>query len=104
MMNGDKNYNPMKYLYILITITLTFFASCQDPDPLTPSVSRDGINNFTAAFINDESEDNLFNSEIDHENRVITVVFPFNYPIGSTNVLEMSDLSRMRVKANLDDN
>lgn len=93
-----------KYIYTLIALPIILFVACQDPEPLSPSVSRNGINNFTAEFVDDNSEDNLFSSEIDYENRIITVVFPYNYPIGSNNIINMADLSNMRVKAKLDDN
>ncbi len=77
---------------------------CQPVEDLTPSVSRHGINNITASFYGDERADNVFNSEIDYENGIITIVFPYNYPRTSENVLTMSDLTKVRVEANLDDN
>ena len=83
---------------------LIVFNGCKKPEDLTPSVSRDGINSLTASFVNDESSENLFSSEIDYENGVITIVFPYNYPTTSDEVLTLSDLTKMRVSANLDDN
>ncbi len=77
---------------------------CQQVEDLTPPVSRHGINNITASFYGDERADNAFNSEIDYENGIITIVFPYNYPRTSESVLTMSDLTKVRVEANLDDN
>lgn len=78
--------------------------SCVDVENLTPSVSREGINSITASFDNDESSENSFTSEIDYANGVITIVFPYNYPRTSENVLTMDKLKHVRVVANLDDN
>lgn len=83
---------------------LYVLSSCQQVEDLTPSVSRHGINSLTATFYGDVSSDNNFTSEIDYENKIITIVFPYNYPILSDNVLTMQDLTKIRVKANLDDN
>ncbi len=58
----------------------------------------------TASFYGDESSENVFTSEIDYDKGVITIVFPYNYPRTSENVLTMEDLKHVRVNANLDDN
>lgn len=90
----------------LIAIASIVFGGvgCQEAEDLTPSISRLGINGITASFYGDESSENAFTSEVDSINGIITVVFPYNYPRMSNNVLTMSDLSKMRVSANLDDN
>lgn len=94
----------------LLSIITTFcllillFVGCQQVEDLTPSVSRQGINSITASFYGDESSDNAFTSEIDYENGIITIVFPYNYPLMSENVLTLNDLTNVRVEANLDDN
>jgi len=94
-----------KILSILaVASVLLGFNSCQDVENLTPSVSRNGINSITASFPNDESSENSFTSEIDTVNGVVTIVFPYNYPRTSETVLTMSNLTNMRVVANLDDN
>ena len=92
------------FAYCVFISFLMGILGCQKVEDLTPSVSRDGINSITASFLNDESTENVFNSEIDHENRVITIVFPYNYPRTSNNVLTTANLTNVRVKANLDDN
>lgn len=78
--------------------------SCQEVEDLTPSVSRYGINSMTASFYGDESSENVFTSEIDYNSQIITIVFPYNYPRTSDNVLTMSNLTNVRIEANLDDN
>jgi len=94
-----------KFLSMIAIASVLFgLNSCQDVEDLTPSVSHKGINSITASFIDDESSENAFTSEIDTVNGIITVVFPYNYPTTSENVLTMSDLTNMRVSANLDDN
>lgn len=95
--------NIFKLIMTLASI-LFVLSGCQTPEDLTPSVSRDGVNSITASFMGDDSSDNAFTSEIDHDNGIITIVFPYNYPANSDKVLTLSDLSKMRVSANLDDN
>lgn len=90
--------------FINSAIFLLSIVACQSPEDLTPSISRNGINSITASFPDDDSDENIFTSEIDYANRVITVVFPYNYPLTSDNVLTTADLKNIRMKANLDDN
>ncbi len=89
---------------MVLASMLFVWSGCQEPEDLTPSVSREGVNSITASFVNDESSDNSFSSEIDKDNGIITIVFPYNYPLKSDNVLTLADLTHMRVMANLDDN
>ena len=89
---------------MVLASILFVLSACQKPDDLTPSVSRDGVNSITASFINDGSTENSFKSEIDHENGIITIVFPYNYPSNTDKVLTLSELTKMRITANLDDN
>jgi len=95
-----------KILSILMSCCFSLFLlnGCQEVEDLTPSVSREGINSMTAYFYGDDDPDNKFSSEIDYENGIITIVFPYNYPKNSDNVLTMEDLTHVRVEANLDDN
>lgn len=97
----------MKKIYSILTILtacMLMLSGCQQVEDLTPSISRYGINSLNASFYGDESSENNFTSEIDYENNVITLVFPYNYPRTSTNVLTMEALKNVRVVANLDDN
>ncbi len=94
--------------YILSIISmfalLIGMSACHSPEGLNPDVEKNGINNLIASFVDDDRDENIFESEIDYESRVITVVFPYNYPRLSDNVLKVSDLKKMRVKANVDNN
>lgn len=78
--------------------------SCQQPEYKLPDAATKGINSFTAYFIGDSSDENVFSSEIDYENHVITVVFPYTYPSNTVYHLEESDLEKVKVVAGLDDN
>lgn len=93
---------------ILLTIAsallLLGLSACQEPESLVPSVSRAGINSITAYFDGDDSEENSFPGEIDYDSGMITFVFPYTYPARSTSHLEITDLTHMRIEANLDDN
>ena len=40
--------------------------SCQEPEEFHPNVERNGINNLTASFLNDDRDENSFSSEIDY--------------------------------------
>ena len=94
-----------KILSIISVITfLMGISACHSPEEFNPTVERNIINNLTASFPDDDSDDNSFTSEIDYTNHVITVVFPYNYPKLSDNVLQLSDLKKMRVIADLDNN
>ena len=94
----------MKHLNIYLTLLaslLLVLEGCHSPEMVEPALEREGITNLKAKFPNDTSDDNLFSSEIDHEKRVITVVFPYNYPKNSDNVLPKDKLKNIRVWAEL---
>lgn len=78
--------------------------ACHSPEEFVPNTDRKAISNLTVSFPNDDRDENSFTSEIDYTNHVITVVFPYNYPRQSYNVLEKSALKNMRVIADLDNN
>ena len=97
----------MKNKILSIVSVIAFLmgmSACHSPEDFNPTVERNIINNLTASFPDDDSDDNSFTSEIDYTNHVITVVFPYNYPKLSDNVLQQSDLKKMRVIADLDNN
>ena len=89
---------------VSVIVFLMGMSACHSPEDFNPTVERNIINNLTASFPDDDSDDNSFTSEIDYTNHVITVVFPYNYPKLSDNVLQLSDLKKMRVIADLDNN
>ncbi|MBR8721056.1 hypothetical protein IX307_002262 [Bacteroides pyogenes] len=94
-----------KILSIISVIALFIgMSACHSPEEFKPNLERNGINNLIASFPDDDRDENRFTSEIDYQNRVITVVFPYNYPRLSDNVLEISALKKMRVIADLDNN
>ena len=88
----------------IISVIAFLMGISASPEEFNPTVERNIINNLTASFPDDDSDDNSFTSEIDYTNHVITVVFPYNYPKLSDNVLQLSDLKKMRVIADLDNN
>lgn len=97
--------SPMKkILYIIIAIAAAMLSSCQEPEDLVPAQARNGINSVTAYFLYDDREENEFGSEIDYENGIITIVFPYTYPANTESHLEMDDLKKVKVVAELDDN
>ena len=106
--NNYSKINSMKnntyFIIALFCTAFIFLIGCQQVEDLTPSISRYGINSMKGSFYGDESSDNNFISEIDYEEGVITIVFPYNYPLLSNNVLKVEDLTHVRVEANLDDN
>ncbi|WP_418986866.1 DUF5018 domain-containing protein [Bacteroides heparinolyticus] len=98
----------MKKNILLFTLSvfvlLIGLSACHSPEELDPAIEKKGINNFIASFVDDDRDENIFESEIDYEKHVITVVFPYNYPRLSDNVLQVSDLKKIRVKAYVDNN
>lgn len=110
-MNGNdvtKITETMKKNILLFTLSvfvlLIGLSACHSPEELDPAIEKKGINNFIASFVDDDRDENIFESEIDYEKHVITVVFPYNYPRLSDNVLQVSDLKKIRVKAYVDNN
>lgn len=77
---------------------------CQQPDELLSTRNSDAINSFTASFPGDNSMDNSFPAEIDYDSHTITVVFPYNYPLYSDEVVTEEMLKHVRVMANLENN
>ena len=97
----------MKHLskYFAVALSALFMASCQQPDfKVSEAEATKAINSITASFIDDTSEENHFKSEIDYDNHVITIVFPYTYPAHTKYNLPEDDLKKVKVVANLDDN
>lgn len=80
---------------------LTFMSSCHQPDELLPSVSRDGINSITATFADGTGN---FQGFITPGSNEIIIPVPYFFPESSDNQVTESQLTKMRVSANLDDN
>ncbi len=97
----------MKHLskYFAVALSALFMASCQQPDfKVSEAEATKAINSITASFIDDTSDENHFKSEIDYDNHVITIVFPYTYPANTKYNLTEDDLKKVKVVANLDDN
>ena len=89
-----------KFTAIILAL-LTLLSGCHQPDELLPSVSRDGINSVTATFEDGTGEFTGYYTEGSNE---IIIPIPYYYPESSDNQVLESQLKRMRVRANLDDN
>ncbi len=104
MSNGDKIIkviNMRKIVSLSLAIVLVALNGCQDPDELLPSVSRDGVNSISATF---EDGSGGFIGYISEGSNEIVIPIPFYFPENSNNQVTVEQVSRMRVKANLDDN
>ena len=99
-MNKNKN---MKF-FSAVLFVLLMAVGCQEPHELISQRVGNGINSITASFPGDASMDNSFKGEIDMENHVITIVFPYNWPKLSDEVLSEERLQKVRMNANLENN
>lgn len=95
-----KNINILSIIFSVLLLA----AGCQKPHELISQREGTGINSITASFPGDDSMDNSFKGEIDMENHVINIVFPYNWPILSDEVLSEEKLKRVRMNANLENN
>jgi len=84
-----------------LLVLLTFMSGCHQPDELLPSVSRDGINSITATFADGTGN---FQGFITPGSDEIIIPVPYFFPESSDNQVTESQLTKMRVNANLDDN
>lgn len=101
MMSGNKINRRKDWLRgTLLFLIPLLFIGCQSPDELLPSVARSGINSITASFEDGTGEF----VGVPNENKEIEIEIPFYYPIESQNEVTAEMLSKMRVRANLDDN
>lgn len=94
-----------KILSIFSAFTLLLGVNaCQSPEDFNASDAGKGLTSFTASFLNDDRDENVFNAEIDYTNHVVNVVFPYNYPRLSDDVLTTDKLKEVKVNASLDNN
>lgn len=103
-MDCNMKNNINKKLFPVVLFILLLAAGCQHPYELISQRVGNGINSITASFPGDDSMDNSFKGEIDMENHVITIVFPYNWPKLSAEVLSAEKLQRVRMNANLENN
>lgn len=95
-----------KLFSVLSGVVLLLSAgACHSPEEYSTPLGRDGegsIQSFKAYFPDEDmGKENEFLGEIDYDNHTINVVFPYNYPRLSDNVLQLEAISRVRVVANL---
>lgn len=95
-----------KFLSIIAILGLSLsVASCHDPEDYAPTDvkgSDECFESFRAYFPDQErGDENEFFGEIDYTNHTICVVFPYNYPRLSENVLTDQDIQNMRIMCNL---
>lgn len=89
-------------IFIAIMVTLiTYLSGCHQPEELLPSVSREGVNSITATFTDGTGE---FTGTLSEDSDEIIIPIPYYYPESSYNQITEDQLTKMRVKANLDDN
>jgi len=103
MKNG---YSIMKTLIKTISIFLaaSLIFSCAQPHKFVSDRKINAITSITASFMNDQSSENSFSTEIDYQNSVITIIFPYNYPRTSDIVVTPDMLTNVRLKAVIADN
>ncbi|MDE6367798.1 MAG: DUF5018 domain-containing protein, partial [Muribaculaceae bacterium] len=85
--------------YSIVSATAMLFglAACHDPYEFQPAQYDEVFDSLTAAFYDDDREENSFNAEIDYVNHIITVVVPYTYPPGTDSYLDMADITNMRL-------
>ena len=90
----------------LIFAAFVILSGCQQPEDLTPPVARLGFNSITANFVNETTGEfyGEFTAQTLENSNELVIVIPFYYPESSTNEVTQAMLSKMRVRANLDDN
>lgn len=89
-------------LSLLSGVALLFgTAACHDPEVAPIQHFDENITSLTATFYDDDRIENSFPAEIDHENGIIKVVFPYTYPALSESHLEAGDITHVRVQCNL---
>ena len=80
------------HIYISVLSAMLALAACHKPEYKIPdegSVTI-GFTSFTGKFLDDDRDENLFKSETDEVNHIITIVFPYTYPANSTQNREYS--------------
>ncbi|MDR0728874.1 MAG: DUF5018 domain-containing protein [Prevotellaceae bacterium] len=89
-------------IYLLILMGALFAVNgCQTPDELLPPVARAGINSVTAAFEDKSAEFTALVTEGVYD---IVIPIPYYFPETSDNQVTNAMLSRMKMRADVDDN
>lgn len=96
-----KNRIMKRNIFFTVILLLVYLAGCQEPDELLPSISRAGINSIVATFPDGTGE---FIGTVQEGSNEIIIPIPYFYPVSSDNRVTEEMISKMRVRANLDDN
>lgn len=80
---------------------LASLTGCHDPEKVVSNGDENGILSLTGNFVNEEI---YFTSEIDHTARTITMVFPYNYPEESDNLMDVDALKAVQLRASMSNN
>ncbi|MDR1681044.1 MAG: DUF5018 domain-containing protein [Prevotellaceae bacterium] len=97
-------------IYLLILMGALFAINgCQTPDELLPPVAHSGLNSVTAYFTDAagnylDQDKGRFTVTVTEGNTNIVIPVPYYFPEESDNPVTAAMLSRMRMRANLDDN
>lgn len=91
----------MRNIIFVFAALLAVLSGCHEPEELIPSVSADGINSITATFADGTGE---FKGYITEGSDEIVIPIPYYFPESSDNQITESQITKMRVTANLDDN
>lgn len=91
----------IKKIFFIILSTLIGVAGCHKPDELIPPVSRNGINSITVSFTDGTGD---FTTVVEEGGTEIIIDIPYYFPENSTNIVTEEMISKMKAKANLDDN
>jgi hypothetical protein len=97
-------------IYLLILMGALFAINgCQTPDELLPPVAHSGINSVTAYFTDADgnildADKGKFTANVTEGNTAIVISVPFYFPEESDNQVTTAMLSKMKMRANLDDN
>lgn len=87
-----------------LALMVTSLTGCHDPEKFVSNGDPQGILKLTAFMVGDELTENSFDAEIDHDNGKIVIVFPYNYPRATDNLMTMDMLKNVRLTASLSSN
>ncbi|MGI6074612.1 MAG: DUF5018 domain-containing protein [Fermentimonas sp.] len=92
--------------FLLVPAIFLLCYSCQSPEEIVEQAGEDriGLISVVASFPYENNTENNFPGKVDHENRVITITFPYNYPRLSDNVLPLEVLQKVKIVANVSNN
>jgi hypothetical protein len=102
-----KNIMKTKIIsFLLVPAIFLLCYSCQSPEEIVEQAGEDriGLISVVASFPYENNTENNFPGKVDHENRVITITFPYNYPRLSDNVLPLEVLQKVKIVANVSNN